>query len=108
MTINFEDSIEIYLKILGILFMFFFAIALIYWIKLIKYLFSEKPKYWKKLYTRGIFPKRINFFKFYYGHEDFNDKKIKKYKRKFRFYSLISLIFFLLILLSIIFIGIFI
>ena len=103
-----ETIVNFYLYALIVILVFSFILTLIYWIKLIKYIRWGKPEYWKKLYSRGILPRGRTFFKFYYGSEDFNDKKIRRYKMKFKLFFISSIVLFLLIILSILLFSLFI
>ncbi len=103
-----ENLIEVYFSIISLLFAISLIVCFVYWIKLINYISKKKPIYWDKLYYWKVFPRWKNFFRFYYGNEYFNDKKIKQLKSKSRLFFLITLIIFVLIIFSIVLFGIFI
>ena len=102
-----EDVINIYFLVLGISFVLFWIAALFYWARLIFYVYYKKPKYWDKIYSNKIFPNGKTFFRFYFGEEDFNDKRIKFLKTRVRSFILASLTSFFILFLSMLIIGIF-
>ncbi len=102
-----EIIIDIYFRSLFFLFVIFLFTALFYWTKLFYYIYYNEPKYWNKLYNYKVYPKWRTFFRFYYGKEDFGDKKIKHLKQKVRLFFLLLILTITITVISMVLLGIF-